>query len=442
MLMGGILVIGISDDGTLEGFENYENKDNEILSTLSNFLKTVPDIKSEKLNIINTNGKNDFILILFIETSYNSLIRNVRDEVYLRRGDSTIKLNDDEIQILKVDRPELSYEDQLVLESSISDIDEEMVNIYKEKIGAFDKNYLDILRAKGFLKKAKNGNEYLTNAGVILFAKDPSVIFPCTRIRVIKYEGIYAKTGENLNTIKDESFRLPLYKAIIATQNFIRTQLRDFSHLTTEGIFEKIPEYPEFAWIEGLTNAAIHRNYAMQGEHIKIFIFDDRMEIRSPGKLAGLVTLENMKNVRYARNPKISETMSQLGLVKELNEGVSRIYEEMEKFFLESPKYEISQGDILKLTLKNNYIMRDTRETETLRKNHKINDIWISLSPLQKDIIQYISNKGMVNTNDLIKYTDRSKPTILKILKDFECMNLIEWVGTNEFDPKKKYRLK
>lgn len=442
MLMDGILVIGISDDGTLEGFENYENKENEILSTLSNFLKTVPDIKSEKLNIINSNGKNDFILILFIETSYNSLIRNVRDEVYLRRGDSTIKLNDDEIQILKVDRPELSYEDQLVLESSISDIDEEMVNIYKEKIGASDKNYLDILRAKGFLKKAKNGNEYLTNAGVILFAKDPSVIFPCTRIRVVKYEGIYAKTGENLNTIKDESFRLPLYKAIIATQNFIRTQLREFSHLTTEGIFEKIPEYPEFAWIEGLTNAAIHRNYAMQGEHIKIFIFDDRMEIRSPGKLAGLVTLENMKNVRYARNPKISETMSQLGLVKELNEGVSRIYEEMEKFFLESPKYEISQGDILKLTLKNNYIMRDTRETETLRKNHKINDIWISLSPLQKDIIQYISNKGMVNTNDLIKYTDRSKPTILKILKEFEYMNLIEWVGTNEFDPKKKYRLK
>lgn len=426
MLMDGILVIGISDDGTLEGFENYENKENEILSTLSNFLKTVPDIKSEKLNIINNNGKNDFILILFIETSYNSLIRNVRDEVYLRRGDSTIKLNDDEIQILKVDRPELSYEDQLVLESSISDIDEEMVNIYKEKIGASDKNYLDILRAKGFLKKAKNGNEYLTNAGVILFAKDPSVIFPCTRIRVIKYEGIYAKTGENLNTIKDESFRLPLYKAIIATQNFIRTQLREFSHLTTEGIFEKIPEYPEFAWIEGLTNAAIHRNYAMQGEHIKIFIFDDRMEIRSPGKLAGLVTLENMKNVRYARNPKISETMSQLGLVKELNEGVSRIYEEMEKFFLESPKYEISQGDILKLTLKNNYIMRGTRETETLRKNHKINDIWISLSPLQKDIIQYISNKGMVNTNDLIKYTDRSKPTILKILKEFESMNLIE----------------
>lgn len=439
---GGILALGIKDDGTLEGFENYPNKDNEILSKVSNYLKTTPEFKSEKLDIINYKGNKDFIFLIFIETSYNSLIRNVRDEVYLRRGDSTIKLNDDEIQILKVDRPELSYEDQIVLESSINDIDIEMVNIYKEKIGAKDKDYLDVLRAKGFLKKAKNGIEYLTNAGVILFAKDPSVIFPCSRIRVIKYEGTYAKTGENLNTLKDESFRMPLYKAIIATQNFIRTQLRDFNHLTKEGIFEKVPEYPEFAWIEGLTNAGIHRNYAMQGEHIKIFIFDDRMEIRSPGKLAGLVTLENMKSVRYARNPKISETMAQLGLVKELNEGVSRIYEEMEKFFLESPVYEITQGDILKLTLKNNYVMRDARETETLRKDDRINEIWEKLTPLKKDVIQYISTKGTVGTTDLMKYTNRSKSTIIRMLKEFEDMNLIEWIGTNEFDPKKKYRIK
>lgn len=275
-----------------------------------------------------------------------------------------------------------------------------------------------------------------------MFSKDPSIIFPCTRIRVIKYEGTYAKTGENLNTIKDESFRMPLYKAIIATQNFIRTQLRDFNHLTSEGIFEKVPEYPEFAWIEGLTNAGIHRNYAMQGEHIKIFIFDDRMEIRSPGKLAGLVTLENMKDVRYARNPKISETMAQLGLVKELNEGVARIYEEMEKFFLEKPVYEITQGEILKLTLKNNYVMRDARETETLRKSNKINGIWNTLTPLKRDILQYISTRGTVSTSDLVYYTDRSKSTVLRIIKDFEKMDLIEWVGVNENDPKKKYRLK
>ena len=315
----------------MEGFENYGNKSEDILKSSVQYLKTIPQIKTEKLNIINNNGHDDFVLLLHIEISHNSLIRNVKDEVYLRRGDSTIKLTDEQIQILKVDRPEISYENQIVLESSIDDIDEEMVNIYKRAINAENKNIIDILKARHFLKYI-NKEYHLTNAGVLLFAKDPTVFFPCARLRVIKYSGNSMQTGENLNIIKEETFRLPLYKLIIEAQKFIKSQLRDFNHLNKDGIFEIVPEYPEFAWLEGITNAVTHRNYAMLGEHIKVFIFDDRMEIRSPGKLPGLVTLENMKNVRYARNTKISETLLDLGLVKELNEGVSRIYEEMNKF--------------------------------------------------------------------------------------------------------------
>ena len=86
----------------------------------------------------------------------------------------------------------------------------------------------------------------------------------------------------------------------------------------------------------------------------------------------GAFTLENMKNVRFARNTRISEVLLDLGLVKELNEGVSRIYEEMANFFLDEPKYEILQGDILMLTLKNNIVMRSKRKAENLLRNTKI----------------------------------------------------------------------
>lgn len=58
--------------------------------------------------------------------------------------------------------------------------------------------------------------------------------------------------------------------------------------------------------------------------------------------------------------------------------------------------------------------MRDTRELETLRKDDRINGIWENLTPLQRDVIQYVSAKGTVGTPDLMKYTDRSKNTILK----------------------------
>ena len=438
---GGTLAIGITDDGKLEGFENYGNKDNDILKSSIQYLKTIPEIKTEKLNIINNNGHEDFILLLHIEISHNCLIRNVKDEVYLRRGDSTIKLTDEQIQVLKVDRPEVSYENQVVLESSIEDIDEEMVNMYKKSIGAENKENIEVLKARHFLKEI-NGSYHLTNAGVLLFSNDPTVFFPCARLRVIKYSGNNMQTGENLNIIKEETFRLPIYKLIIEAQKFIRSQLRDFNHLNQDGIFEKVPEYPEFAWLEGITNAVTHRNYAMLGEHIKVFIFDDKMEIRSPGKLPGLVTLENMKNVRYARNTKISETLVDLGLVKELNEGVSRIYEEMNKFFLDEPEYTYEDGDILKLTLKNNIVMRDKRVHETLQKNEKIKNNWDLLSPIEKDILRFINDRGEAGTSDLMNYTGRSKNTVIGMLKKLEDLEIIEWNGTNNFDPKKKYIIK
>lgn len=438
---GGTLVIGITDDGKLEGFENYGNKDNEILKSSIQYLKTIPEIKTEKLNIINMNGHEDFILLLHIEISHNCLIRNVKDEVYLRRGDSTIKLTDEQIQILKVDRPEISYENQVVLESTIDDIDVDMAEMYSKCINAENKHYLDVLRARRFITKVKD-EEHLTNAGVLLFSKDPTVFFPCSRVRVIKYEGTSMQTGENLNIIKEETFRLPLYKLIIEVQKFIKSQLRDFNHLNKDGIFEKVPEYPEFAWLEGITNAVTHRNYAMMGEHIKIFIFDDRMEIRSPGKLPGLVTLENMKNVRYARNTKISETLLDLGLVKELNEGVARIYEEMEKFFLDEPEYSYEKGDILRLTLKNNILMRDKRISETLQKNINIKNNWSNLPIFEQNIIRFINDRGEASTMDLINYTNRSKNTVLKVLKKLEELDIIDWIGTNIYDPKKKFIIK
>ena len=361
--------------------------------------------------------------------------------MYLRRGDSTIKLNDDQIQVLKVDRPEVSYEDQLVMNSKIEDIDEEMVEIYAKAIGADNKNYLDILRARRFLVE-RNGVEYLTIAGALLFAKDPTVFFPCARVRIVKYDGTYMQTGENLNIIKEKFFRLPLYKAVREVHAFVGTQLREFSYLNKEGVFEKVPEYPEFAWMEGITNAITHRNYAMQGEHIKIFIYDDRMEIRSPGKLPGFVTLENMKNVRFARNTRISEVLLDLGLVKELNEGVSRIYEEMANFFLDEPKYEILQGDILMLTLKNNVVMRSKRKTENLLKNDKISQLWSELNIMERKVVQIVFDKVNVSTSEIAELVERDRKTVQRILKKLETLELVEWVGSSIRDPKKYYRIK
>ena len=249
---GGTLVIGISDDGKLEGFEECPEKYNKFLKiTSGDYLKTMPKFENETINIINYKGNKDKILLIHISPSINTLIRNVKDEVYLRQGDSTNKLSSEQVKIIELDRHEISFEEQLNTRSSIDDIDLDMVEIYKNAISANEQDLLDILRARRFLIKDDiTRKECLTNAGTLLFAKDPSLFFPTARVRVIKFEGKEMQTGADLNIVKDKTFAMPLYKQIKESQKFVDTQLREFTHLGTDGEFVTVPEYPKFAWEE------------------------------------------------------------------------------------------------------------------------------------------------------------------------------------------------
>lgn len=249
---GGTLVIGISDDGKLEGFEECPEKYNKFLKiTSGDYLKTMPKFENETINIINYKGNKDKILLIHISPSINTLIRNVKDEVYLRQGDSTNKLSSEQVKIIELDRHEISFEEQLNTRSSIDDIDLDMVEIYKNAISANEQDLLDIIRARRFLIKDDiTRKECLTNAGTLLFAKDPSLFFPTARVRVIKFEGKEMQTGADLNIVKDKTFAMPLYKQIKESQKFVDTQLREFTHLGTDGEFVTVPEYPKFAWEE------------------------------------------------------------------------------------------------------------------------------------------------------------------------------------------------
>ena len=173
-----------------------------------------------------------------------------------------------------------------------------------------------------------------------------------------------------------------------------------------------------------------------------IDIYDDRMEILSPGDLPNIITIENIRQKRYARNPIISRTLTELGLVKELNEGVSRIYREMSEFFLEDPIYQEEKGLSLKLILKNNIVMRNKRINENLLKDVKINEKWSELNAMERKMMQMIFDKGEVRTSEISEFIERDKRTVQRVLKKLCDDDLIEWVGTSNRDPRRIYRIK
>lgn len=436
---GGIIVVGITDDGRIEGF-NYcgITKLNECQKVVTNYLRPTPNYNTELINIKNEKNEEDTIMLFHIFPAMNFVVRNNKDEVYLRQGDSSIKLNQLQIRSLEYERRERNFESEVLETTGLKDVDQEIMTIYKNKIGAQEIDDEQVLQSRGFLVD-NNGKQNLTKAGMLLFGKNPSVYLPSARVRVLKFEGNDFQVGTNMNVVKDRTFDKCLYKTLEEAKDFINSQLREFTHLTPKGVFETVPEYPEFAWYEGLVNAVTHRDYTNSGEYITVKLFDDRLEILSPGKLGGFVTLENMQTKRYSRNPQIARVLNELGIVRELNEGVKRIYSEMRNFYLKDPIYSEPDQHSVLLILDNNIVMRSKRKTESMLKKSEINSKWGKLNYQEQKVLQAIYDKGEISSEEVARIIDRGKTTAVKLLNRLIDEKLIVWTGTSKNDNYGRY---
>ncbi len=436
---GGVLAVGINDNGEIEGFNKYGiNKFNEAQKIVSSYLKPTPICNCEIIEINNVKGEDDKILLYHIEPSMNRVIRNVKDEVYLRQGDSSCKLTYDQIKSLEYDRNETNFENQIVWDSNIEDIDSEVVEVFKKKIDTID-NDISVLKARGYLREVK-GDIKFTNAGMLLFGKNPSIYFPCSRLRVIKFEGNDFQTGTSMNIIKEKTFDKNLYKILNEAKEFINSQLREFSYLNKEGVFEKHLEYPEFAWYEGIVNAVTHRDYSNSGEQIIVKIYNNRMEISSPGKLGGFVTLDTMRVKRYSRNPQIARALVEFGIVRELNEGVKRIYKEMYDFNLNEPIYSEPDRNSVLLVLDND--IENRSNINKMANNDSVKHIWNELTYPEQKAIEFIINNSGATREEISNIIGRSKTTAINLLNKLIDKELIVWTGTSKKDVYGKYIIK
>jgi ATP-dependent DNA helicase RecG len=324
------------------------------------------------------------------------------------------------------------------MDAQIEDLDEDLIAQYKKKIGAEDVTTEQMLRARGFFKTV-DGKRYLTNAAVLLFAENIQQFYPNCRIRFIRYDGTAEQVGTKINIIKDYNIEYPILRIIDKAKDFLVTQLREFTALNQKtGMFQIVPEYPEFAWLEGIVNAVVHREYGMTGSHIKVAMFDDRLEITSPGKLPNIVTVNNIRATRYSRNPRIARVLTEFGWVRELNEGVKRIFSDMEDFYLDPPVYSEPEYSV-KLVLKNNIAMRTMRQSDRAASNIG-EDVWEGLDDLEKQILAYMVGRKQVRTSELAEHAGKATRTISKRLNHLMDMEIIKRNGTKT-DPNQSYEL-
>ena len=438
---GGTIVIGISDKTLeIEGIHQYGmDKANEFIAIPKNGCKPMPQYNEEFLDVINSKGEEDQLLLLHIQPCVDQIVRTTNDSTYLRVGDKTKELKGDDLRNLEYAKSTRHFEDEINRDASIEDLDEELISEYKEKLDASHLPTEQVLKARAFIK-SQDGNNYLTNAAVLLFAKNITQFYPNCRVRFVRYDGNSAQVGTRMNIIKDKTIECNILKLIDKTRLFISSQLREFTTLDPlTGKFKTVPEYPEFSWLEGIVNAVTHREYGMSGRYILVTMFDDRLEIKSPGKLPNIVTVDNIKDTRYARNPRISRVLTDFGWVRELNEGVKRIYSDMADFFLDEPEYSEPEYAV-KLTLKNNIIMRNIRQENRLERIITP-EIWQQLDELGKSILTYLASKKTVTRAELCTFTSKAPNTISARLNHLIKLNIIKRNGS-KYDPKQTYEMK
>ena len=295
---GGYLAIGIEDDGTITGIDANEKNINELLRVPFDYCIPSVQVDPSTIEVVDCNGNPNHILRMQVFPS-NKVVANQADEVFLRVGDKSKKLNFEQRLQLVYARGVKYFEDQPVAGATINDLDLDFVFEYCKKIG-YDKGDAEYyLRHNHDFITMKGDEEAVSGAAVLLFGKNPQRFFPRARVRFVRYEGKTAEVGDRMNVVKDVKFSGRILEQVKDTTAFVKTQIREYTKLGEGAVFQTTPEFPEFCWTELIVNAVAHRDYSIGGTDIQIKMFDDHLTVESPGILPGLVRVNNIREFHF-----------------------------------------------------------------------------------------------------------------------------------------------
>jgi ATP-dependent DNA helicase RecG len=253
----------------------------------------------------------------------------------IRRGVENVTLSTRELRRIMLARGRVSFERALAAGAKLHDLDWQRVAQYVNTVPALiTESEEEALLKRACLTKNHNGNLHPTHAGLLLFAPDPTRFVPSAEIIVVRYAGL-----QMTDTFVREDIHGPLPDQIRRAEAFVVGNLERSYHL--DGLARsEVLAFPLDAIREVIVNAVAHRAYDEVGDSIRIFIFADRLECYSPGRLPGHVTVDNLLTERFSRNEAIVQVLSDMGFIERLGYGIDRIVRRLAEEGLPPPKFE------------------------------------------------------------------------------------------------------
>ncbi|MDO5675909.1 MAG: ATP-binding protein [Propionibacteriaceae bacterium] len=415
---GGLIVLGLSD-GVVEDASHYASRVNAVRRVPHTHCAPPPRARFHEVEV-----PGGTLLVIDVPPG-DTLHETTNGECYLRVGDSITKLTATQREELAYDRGAAQFEARAVADVTVADLDSGLLAQLRTGMGSGLED-TKMLAARSLLTPSGG----VTVAAYLLFHEHPQELMPHAHIRVLRHLSSEAGTGSRQSVMEGGDVRIEgaiepsLRQATALLDEWVpkRQALRD------DGRFGPVPVVPRDAWLEGLVNAVVHRSYSMAGDHIRVAVFPDRVEIESPGRFPGVVDPSRpLEIARYARNPRIARVCNDLGITQERGEGIRRIVDEMRLSGLEDPVYRQTSGSV-RLTLFGN-----TRLSEKVAA---------SLPTGAQDVLRILrSVRQPMGTGEIADAVGLARPATIRALKALQQINEVQWRGTSKQDPRATWSL-
>lgn len=429
---GGTLIFGISDDDQIVGLADAKGDAERISEEIKSKLDPVPEVN---LELKNADGKT--LLLLYVYSGQETPYYYIGDKqriAFVRIGNESVT----------ADRTQLKA---LVLKGSGRTYDSLPSN-YRFEDMAFSKlrsvHYKRLQRSFEDSEFASWGiideNGKLTNAGALLADESP---VRQSRIFCIRWNGMDMTSGLG-EAIDDVELEGCVIGQLQDAVSFVRNNSR--KKWWKENDFrEELPDYPERAVTEAIANAIIHRDYMQMGSEIHIDMYDDRLEIYSPGGMMDGRLIQQLNPLTVPskrRNPLLADFFNRLGLMERRGSGMRKIintymlYEHLSDYH--APKFT-SNASEFHVTLWNlNYDGNDnsattdkaSQEVEFIKEPVEFTkEFTKEFIKASRQIYKLISTNPKVNTVQMADSMGLSARQVLKYLKRLQELGKIARVG-------------
>lgn len=310
--------------------------------------------------------------------------------VITRSGASNRPLSGEEVRQLASGKSSGDYEMQEVPGAELGDLNPEVIKDYiqrrEEKQGRQIKLTQErLLRQIGAL--SAEGKP--TVAGILLFAHEPQFFLPQSGLTFVRFSGNDLHGPSDLpDYMRRDEVTGPMAIVIEDTWSILLKEMR------TEAVIKELhreerKEYPRVAVREALVNAVCHRDYRLNGRRIEIRMFDNRLEIISPGGLPGYITIDNIIDEHFSRNPRLVNGLYHWKFIEELGLGVDKMFDAMSKAGHPQPQFDAKPHSVT-VTLKN-----------TRSRVPTLGDAWeSSMNERQLRAIQLIEQNGRITSRE------------------------------------------